>query len=117
MSDQISKHDHVLLALTMNLQSMAMVQLGKVTNPASGDLERDLEGARGSIDILEMLKHKCRTDTPEAVLQVLDRAVMDLQMNYVDELKKERHQEPRSDADADADSAAETDDQPDESHA
>jgi hypothetical protein len=89
MSDQISKHDHVLLALTMNLQAMAMVQLGKVTNPVTGEMERDLDGARGSIDILEMLKQKCRSDTPESVLQVLDRAVMELQMNYLDEVKRQ----------------------------
>ena len=89
MTDQMSKHDHVLISLTMNLQTMTMVQLGKVTNPATGKLERDLEGARSSIDILEMLKVKCRTDTPEPLLQILDQAVMDLQMNYMDELKKD----------------------------
>ena len=89
MTDQMSKHDHVLISLTMNLQAMAMVQLGKVTNPATGALERDLEGARSSVDILEMLKTKCRTDTPEPLLQILDQAVMDLQMNYMDELKKD----------------------------
>lgn len=89
MTDQISKHDHVLISLTMNLQAMAMVQLGKVTSPASGELERDIEGARGTIDILEMLKTKCRTDTPAPLLQILDQAVMDLQMNYVDEMKKD----------------------------
>ncbi len=73
----------------MNLQAMAMVQLGKVTNPQSGELERDLEGARGTIDILEMLKAKCRTDTPDELLKMLDQAVLDLQMNYLDEMKSE----------------------------
>jgi len=90
MSDQITKHDQVLLSLSLNLQTMAMVQLGKITNPATGEMERDLEAARGTIDILEMLKAKCRTDTPEPVLRMLDQAVMDLQMNYLDEIKKER---------------------------
>ena len=63
MSDEFSKHDHVLMALTMNLQSIAMVQLGKLSNPASGEVETDLDGARGTIDLLEMLKVKCRTGT------------------------------------------------------
>jgi hypothetical protein len=100
MSEQISKHDHVLLSLSMNLQTMALVQLGKVSNPATGEVERDLEAARGTIDILEMLKAKCRTGTPEAVLKLLDQAVMDLQMNYLDELKKERRGEDAAAADA-----------------
>ena len=93
MSDQFSKHDHVLMSLIMNLQAIAMVQLGKVVNPTTGELERDLDAARGTIDLLDMLKAKCRTDTPADLLKVLDHAVMDLQMNFLDELKKERHQD------------------------
>lgn len=90
MSDEFTKHDQVLMGLTLNLQSIAMVQLGKLASPASGEIERDLDGARGTIDILEMLKVKCRTGTPEAVVKLLDQAVMDLQMNYLDELKRSR---------------------------
>jgi hypothetical protein len=93
MTDQVSKHDQVLLALVLNLQSVAMVQLGKVTNPVSGAIERDLDAARGTIDILEMFKNKCRTDTAAPVLRLLDQAVMDLQMNYLDEIKAERNKE------------------------
>lgn len=89
MSEQIAKHDHILMALTLNLQSIAMVQLGKVTSLASGEIERDLEGARGTIDILEMLKVKCRHETPAPVLRLLDQTVMDLQMNYLDEVKRD----------------------------
>jgi hypothetical protein len=59
----------------------------------TGKIEKDLEQARGTIDILEMLKAKCRTDTPDDLLRILDGAVMDLQLNYVDELKK-RSAEP-----------------------
>ena len=36
-----------------------------------------------------MLKAKCRTDTPPELLRMLDGAVMDLQLNYVDERKKQ----------------------------
>jgi hypothetical protein len=104
MSDHVSKHDQVLMALSLNLQSIAMVQLGKVTSPATGELERDLAAARATIDILEMLKVKCRTDTAAPVLRLLDQAVMDLQMNYLDELKQERRaaaqKEPAADAGA-----------------
>jgi len=85
----MSKHDQVLMGLVMNLQTSAMVQLGKIASPATGEVERDLDGARISIDILEMLKAKCRTDTPDALLRMLDQAVMDLQMNYLDERKRD----------------------------
>lgn len=83
-----SKHDQVLFHLVVNLQMMAMQQLGKIQDPASGEIARDLNQAAGTIDILEMLKAKCRIDTPDEILRVLDQAVMDLQLNYMDEVKK-----------------------------
>ena len=86
---EIGKHDQVLAGLIFSLQTATMQQLGKLTNPFTGKVDRDLEQARGTIDILEMLKAKCRADTPAALLQMLDTAVMELQMNYLDELKKE----------------------------
>jgi len=84
----MSKHDHVLAGLFFSLQAAAMQQLGKMQNPLTGKVERDLEQARSTIDILEMLKAKCRTGTPAELLRMLDGAVMDLQLNYMDERKK-----------------------------
>jgi hypothetical protein len=85
----ISKHDRVLAGLVYSLQAAAFQQLGKIKNPFTDEMERDLEQARGTIDVLEMLKAKCRTDTHPEILRMLDAAVMDLQMNYVEERRKE----------------------------
>ncbi|MEN8005556.1 MAG: DUF1844 domain-containing protein [Candidatus Krumholzibacteriota bacterium] len=87
-SNGMSKHDHILAGLVFSLQAATMQQLGKIQNPMTGEIEKDLEQAKGSIDILEMLKAKCRTDTPEELLRMIDSAVMDLQLNYMDEMKK-----------------------------
>ncbi len=89
MSMEFGKHDQTLLAVISQYQTMAMVSLGKVQNPVTGKVERDLEQAHMFIDILEMLKVKCRTDTPEDLLRMLDSAVMDLQLNFLDEKKKD----------------------------
>ena len=88
-ASDVDKHDQVLAGLVVSLQIATMQQMGKITNPLTGKIERDLEQARSSIDILEMLKVKCRAGTPDALLQMLDNAVMELQMNYLDELTKE----------------------------
>ncbi len=104
--NELTKHDHVLLGLVFSLQAGAMQQLGKVTDPVSGELARDLDSARTTIDILEMLKVKCRSETPEPVLQVLDTAVMELQMNYLDEMKKDRAAAAREPAEEPAEKAA-----------
>ena len=104
MSDkELTRHDQVLLGLVFNLQAGAMAQLGKIQNPVTGEMEKDLNQARATIDVLEMLKVKCRTDTPEDILKMLDGAVMDLQLNYMDEMKKAAaavDQEPAAEPDA-----------------
>ncbi len=88
----VSKHDQILVGLVWSLQAATLQQLGKIKNPLTDAVERDLMGARGSIDILEMLRAKCRQDTAPEVLRLLDTTVMELQMNYLDELKKERQE-------------------------
>lgn len=84
----LSKHDHVLMGLVFSLQHAAMVQLGKLQDPVSGEVARDLDQARATIDILDMLKVKCRTGTPEDLVRLLDQTVLNLQLNYMDELKR-----------------------------
>ncbi len=86
----MSKHDHVLIGLVFSLQSQAMMLMGKVQNPSTGEMEIDLDQAGGLIDILDMLKAKCRQDTPEEIMKMVDGAVMDLQLNYMDEVKKSK---------------------------
>lgn len=85
-----TKHDHILVALVSQYQTMAMVHLGKIQNPMTGELDRDLDQARAMIDVLEMLKVKCRSETPDDLVRFLDGAVLDLQLNYMDELKKDK---------------------------
>jgi Domain of unknown function (DUF1844) len=85
---QMTKHDHILMGLFSSLQAAAMQQMGKIQNPATGSVDPDLEGAATTIDILEMLKVKCRHETPEELIRFMDGAVMDLQMNFLEEKKK-----------------------------
>ena len=102
-SQEMSKHDHILAGLGFSLQAAAMQQLGKIQNPMTGEIEKDLEQARSTIDLLDMLKNKCRTGTPEDLLRMIDGAVMDLQLNYTDEVKKSAAQ---TDASAESDEAS-----------
>lgn len=101
-----TRHDQVLLGLVFSLQAGAMQQLGKIQNPVNGEIQKDLDQARATIDVLEMLKVKCRTDTPEDILRLLDGAVMDLQLNYMDEFKKTAREAAKSGDDAAADTIA-----------
>ncbi len=100
----LSKHDHVLIGFFSSLQAAAMQHMGKLANPVTGEIERDMLAAQSTIDILEMLKAKCRTDTPDELLRFMDNAVMEIQMNYLDEKKKDEAEDP-----AEEDGAGEAD--------
>ena len=106
MAPEMTKHDHVLAGLVFSLQAAAMQQLGKIQNPMTGEVEMDLEQAKGTIDLLEMLKVKCRTDTPEDLLKVIDSADMDHQLNYMDEGKKKGGDQPEDEPGGDEDAGA-----------
>lgn len=45
----LGKHDQVLLGLAYSLQAAAMAQLGKLKNPLTDRLERDLEIGRAHV--------------------------------------------------------------------
>lgn len=75
----------------------AMQHLGKLINPVTDKMERDLAQAKFSIDTLEMLKEKTEGNLTSTEAEFLDKILFELHMNYVDELgadkKKETAQE------------------------
>ena len=103
---EFDKHDQALMMLALNLQTGALVQLGKIADPQSGQMRRDLEGARLSIDLLDMLKAKTKGNAHPEVAALLSRAAMDLKLNFMDELKKDRGEGGGTDAPAAAEPTA-----------
>ncbi len=65
--------------------------LGKVPNPANNKVERNLELAKQIIDITEMLKEKTKGNLTDAEEKMLTGVIAELQLNYVDELKREKN--------------------------
>ncbi|MBN1445601.1 MAG: DUF1844 domain-containing protein [Candidatus Omnitrophica bacterium] len=63
--------------------------IGKVPNPVTGKVERNLELAKQIIDITEMLREKTKGNLTDAESKMLTGVIAELQLNYVDELKKE----------------------------
>jgi hypothetical protein len=90
MTEETNQANPLFLHLVLSLQSAAMYQLGKIVSPISGQIERDLEQARISIDLLIMLQEKTRGNLLEEEKRVLDSIIYNLQMNYIDELNKDK---------------------------
>jgi len=74
--------------LVLSLQAAAWQQMGKVSSPLTGKMERNLEQAKASIDLLEMLQRKTEGNLSSEEKKLLDHVLYELRMNYVDEAKK-----------------------------
>ena len=87
--DEKETHEEILfLQIVSMFQLAAMQQMGKIPNPLTQRVERDLEQAKMSVDILAMLKGKTAGNLTKQEQEYLGKALFECQMNYLDELKK-----------------------------
>ena len=113
-----SKNDPHLLQLVLSLETAAMQQMGKLQNPFTGKVERNLELAKNSIDMLAMIEQKTEGNLTTEEASLIKRSLYQLRMNYVDELKSEEKSEkdtkaeetPVKETGSDSDSEGEADD-------
>lgn len=77
-------------ALLSSLHSAGMQQLGKIMNPMSGKIERDLEQAQATIEMMELIKKRTTGNLDDYETRLLGRLLAELQMNYVDEVNREQ---------------------------
>ena len=84
----IGKNEYLFQHLVAMFQTLALQQLGKLINPITGKLERDLHQARITIDMLQMMQAKTAGNLDDNEKRLLDTVVMDLQMNYIDEMQR-----------------------------
>jgi len=76
------------LQLIAMFQMAAMQQLGKIPNPITNEVERDLQQAKASIDMLDTIKQKTEGNLGDMEAEFLDKILFELRMNYVDEVKR-----------------------------
>jgi Domain of unknown function (DUF1844) len=89
-----SRNEVLFVQLVAMFQFAAMQQMGKIANPVTGNIERDLEQARLSIDMIEMLEARTRADRTPGEAEILDKVLFELRMNYVDECKRAAAEHP-----------------------
>jgi len=73
--------------LVAMFQMAAMQHLGKLPNPVTNEVERDLEQARATIELLEVLHRKSQGNRTPAEDAWFDKVLFELRMNYVDEVR------------------------------
>ena len=89
MVDENQKNQVLFMQLVFTFQSAAWQQLGKIKNPLTDKIERDLNQARFSIDILEMIRTKTQGNLSEGEKAFIDKVISELQLNYVAEFNRE----------------------------
>lgn len=68
----------------VGLSTQALLHLGEIPDPATGEHARDLPGAQQLIDILGMLQEKTRGNLAADEQNLLDAILFDLRMKYVE---------------------------------
>ena len=79
----------LFLQLVLMFQTAALQQMGKIMNPITKKVEKDLNQAKFSIDILGMLQEKTQNNLSPEEKKFIDHVLFELRMNYLDEAKAE----------------------------
>ena len=86
----MQNEDQLFTQLLSIFYSSAMVALGKLKNPATDKIERDLGQARQAIEMLELIREKTNGNLSSQQIRMLDSILTDLRLNFVDETKKDQ---------------------------
>jgi hypothetical protein len=88
MTEKVNEIDVMYYQLVLSLQASAMQHMGKVMSPVSGKIERNLDAARYSIDMLDMLQRKTQGNLSTEEEKLLEHVLYELRLNFVDESGK-----------------------------
>ncbi|MGB2980043.1 MAG: DUF1844 domain-containing protein [Candidatus Zixiibacteriota bacterium] len=91
------KDEFHFIQLVLTFQAAAMQQMGKLQNPITKKVERNLDQAQFSIDMLEMIQNKTKNNLSENETKFLEHALYELRMNYLDEVKKDQQEKKEKD--------------------
>lgn len=79
------------LELVYILHASAMQAMGKLKNPLTDKIERNLEQAQQSIEMLAMLRDKTKGNLSSQENSVINGMISELQLNFVDESNKDKN--------------------------
>ncbi len=86
--DSHEKNQLLFTQLVFMFHAATMQQLGKIKNPLTDKVERDLTAAQASIDMLDMLREKTRGNLAPDEERMLSQILQEAKLNYVDEMNK-----------------------------
>lgn len=82
------KNEALFAQLILTFQTAAYQQMGKLKNPMTDQVEANLDQARFSIDILDMIRTKTMGNLSDNEEKFINQVISELQMNFVAESGK-----------------------------
>ena len=104
MSDEVQTGSLIPYLVEM-FRYQAWVSMGKVASPATGKVEREMPVARAMIDMLSELETRTEGHRSPDETRMLQGALTDLRLNYLDEMKKSSAREATAEPAEGAESA------------
>jgi hypothetical protein len=89
--DSVSREEFLsalFAGMVIQQTNMALMLLGRVPHPATGQTEQDLDGARLMIDQLEMVEAKTRGNLSEPESRLLKQNLAALHMAFVEAVEQ-----------------------------
>lgn len=83
----------LFMMLIQQHQQIAMMGMGKIENPSTGETERDLKSAKFAIDTLLMLQEYTEDNLPDEAEDFLEQTLNNLRLNYADEKEESDEEE------------------------
>ncbi len=74
-------------AFIISLSTQALMHLGEIPNPLSGEVEKEISVAKQMIDIIGLLQDKTRGNLDQGESKLIEDILFDLRMRYVEAVK------------------------------
>ncbi len=71
----------------LSMANTALFQLGFIKDPDAGESKKDLQGARQTIDLIALLEEKTRGNLTDQEAKIIQEALFQLRMAFVDASK------------------------------
>ncbi|HKI44910.1 MAG TPA: DUF1844 domain-containing protein [Balneolales bacterium] len=88
----------LFMMLVQQHEQICMMGLGKIKNPGTDKIERDMGSAKYAIDTLEMLQRYTKNNLPNEVDNFLEQTLTNLRLNYVDESSAEKNEKRKDES-------------------
>lgn len=78
----------LFMMLIQQHQQIAMMGMGKIKNPNTDKVEREMKSAKFAIDTLMMMQKFTKGNLPKELKNYLDQTLNNLRLNYAEEKKE-----------------------------